>query len=160
MIFQDKKFLISGGTGSWGHELTKQLLIESPRHVIIYSRCEENQVNMQREFADDRLKFVIGDVRDKDALNEAMSGVDYVFHAAALKHVPVCEKQTAEAIKTNIIGTQNMIDCAIRNKVKKFINISTDKVVDPANLYGLTKASFTFSPSRIPIISILVSGFP
>lgn len=140
MIFQDKKFFISGGTGSWGHELTKQLLIESPRQVIIYSRCEENQVNMQREFADERLKFVIGDVRDKDALNEAMSGVDYVFHAAALKHVPVCEKQTVEAIKTNIIGTQNMIDCAIRNKVKKFINISTDKVVDPANLYGLTKA--------------------
>jgi len=140
MMFEQKRIFCSGGTGSWGQELTKQLLKQNPEHVIIYSRCEENQVNMQREFADDRLKFVIGDVRDKEALYDAMYGVDYVFHAAALKHVPICENQVSEAIKTNIDGTRNIIDCSIKHKVKKFINISTDKVVDPANLYGLTKS--------------------
>jgi FlaA1/EpsC-like NDP-sugar epimerase len=139
-MFEQKRIFISGGTGSWGQELTKQLLKQNPEQVTIYSRCEENQVNMQREFADDRLKFVIGDVRDKEALYDAMYGVGYVFHAAALKHVPVCENQVSEAIKTNIDGTRNIIDCSIKHKVKKFINISTDKVVDPANLYGLTKA--------------------
>jgi UDP-N-acetylglucosamine 4,6-dehydratase len=140
MMFEQKRIFISGGTGSWGQELTKQLLKQNPERIVIYSRCEENQVNMQREFADDRLKFVIGDVRDKEALYDAMYGVDYVFHAAALKHVPICENQVFEAIKTNIDGTRNIIDCSIKHKVKKFINISTDKVVNPANLYGLTKA--------------------
>lgn len=139
-MFENKAIFISGGTGSWGQELTRQLLKQNPKRIVIYSRCEENQVDMQRTMADDRIQFVIGDVRDKEALNDAMFGVEYVFHAAALKHVPVCEAQGNEAIKTNILGTRNIIECSIKNKVKKFINISTDKVVDPANFYGLTKA--------------------
>ena len=140
MMFEGKKIFISGGTGSWGQELTKQLLKQNPEQVIIYSRGEGSQVEMERAFCDSRIKFNIGDVRDYGALYEAMGGVDYVFHAAALKHVPICENQISEALKTNVDGTKNMIDCAISHKVKKFIDISTDKVVDPANLYGMTKA--------------------
>lgn len=139
-MFKDSRVFVSGGTGSWGQELTKQLLKKGVGQIIIYSRSESPQVEMERAFGDSRIKYVIGDVRDERALSEAMRGADYVFHAAALKHVPICENQMYEALKTNVLGTQNMIDCAIQNKVKKFVNISTDKVVDPANLYGLTKA--------------------
>ena len=139
-MFKESRVFISGGTGSWSQELTKQLLKKEVDQIVIYSRSESPQVEMERALGDRRIKYVIGDVRDRDALKEAMRGVDYVFHAAALKHVPICENQMYEAMKTNIYGTQNMIDCAIENRVKKFVNISTDKVVDPANLYGLTKA--------------------
>lgn len=97
-------------------------------------------MNIQRLFSDPRLKFVIGDIRDKEAVAEAMEGVDYVFHLAALKHVPICENQPNEAIKTNIAGTQNLIEACIINNVKKFIDVSTDKAVDALNLYGMTKA--------------------
>ncbi len=95
---------------------------------------------MERRFRDNRLRFVIGDVRDLEVMNEATRGVDYVFHLAALKHVPICELQPNEAIKTNIIGTQNLIKACIQNKVKKVIDVSTDKAVDALNLYGMTKA--------------------
>lgn len=139
-MFTGKKIAISGGTGSWGQELTRQLLKQNPSEIIIYSRGEGSQVEMERAFCDSRITFVIGDIRDRGALFEAMRSVDYVFHAAALKHVPICENQIQEALKTNIDGTINMIDCAIKHKVKKFIDISTDKVVDAANLYGMTKA--------------------
>ena len=139
-IFKDQVILITGGTGSWGNELTKQLLEKGPKKIIIYSRSELHQVNMQRSFNNPKIKFTIGDIRDFQQLNKALNGVDYVFHLAALKHVPICEEQPDEAIKTNIAGTQNVIEAAKQNKVKKVIDVSTDKAVDPFNFYGMTKA--------------------
>ena len=130
---------ISGGSGSWGRELTRQLLEKNPAKVIIFSRGEISQVDMERKFNDARLKFIIGDVRDERAIDEAMQGVDYVYHLAALKHVPICENRPFEAIQTNVLGTKNMIVSAVKNKVKKFIDVSTDKAVAPVNLYGFTK---------------------
>jgi FlaA1/EpsC-like NDP-sugar epimerase len=139
-IFKDQVILITGGTGSWGNELTTQLLEKEPKQIIIYSRSELNQVNMQRKYNNSKIKFIIGDVRDYQQVNSAFKGVDYVFHLAALKHVPICEVQPDEAIKTNIIGTQNIITAAKENKIKKVIDVSTDKAVDPFNFYGMTKA--------------------
>jgi FlaA1/EpsC-like NDP-sugar epimerase len=139
-MFKNKTTLITGGTGSWGNELTTQLLTKDPKQIIIYSRSELHQVNMQRKFKNDKLKFTIGDIRDRDRLIEATKNVDYIFHLAALKHVPVCEEQPYEAIKTNIVGTKNTIEAAKINNVKKVIDVSTDKAVDPLNLYGMTKA--------------------
>lgn len=137
-----KIILITGGTGSWGHELVRQLLNEyEPKEIRIYSRGEHKQVSMRQEFNDNSiLRFIIGDVRDKNILDFSMKNVDYVFHLAALKHVPVCEENTWEAVLTNIYGTQNVIECAISNGVKKVIDVSTDKAVDPFNHYGVTKA--------------------
>lgn len=133
--------LITGGTGSWGHELTRQLFRKSnPKEVRIYSRNELRQVEMRRAFHDPRLKFVIGDVRDSSQLCMATRGVDYVFHLAALKHVTVCEDNPWEAVLTNVIGTKNVIDACVENGVKKMIDVSTDKAVDPLNLYGICKA--------------------
>jgi len=140
-MFKDKTILISGGTGSWGHEITRQLLTKEVKEIIIFSRGENAQVEMQRKLNCKLDRYVIGDVRDPDAVNKVMSrGIDYVFHAAALKHVPICENYPDEAIKTNIAGIRNVIDAAIKYKVKKFVNISTDKAAGPSNLYGLTKA--------------------
>ncbi|VEF49041.1 polysaccharide biosynthesis protein [Bacillus freudenreichii] len=140
-MFQNKKILVTGGTGSWGHELVNKLISFKPQEIRIFSRNEYAQVMMNRIFSDyDCLKYVIGDVRDLEAVNNATKGVDYVFHLAALKHVPICEDQPSEAIKTNIIGTENIIKASIHNGVKKVIDVSTDKAVDPVNLYGLTKA--------------------
>lgn len=139
-MFTDKRILITGGTGSWGNELTKQLLAKNAKEIVIFSRGEFAQVLMERKFNDNRLRFVIGDVRDFDALNRVCNGINYVFHLAALKHVPVCEYQPQEAIKTNINGTINLVNAAILNKVEKVIDVSTDKAVDPINLYGMTKA--------------------
>lgn len=139
-MFKDQVILVTGGTGSWGHELVKQLIEQSPKEIRIFSRGELAQVNMEREFNDVRLKFVIGDIRDSARIQEATKGVDYVFHLAALKHVPICELQPYEAIKTNIIGTENLIRACISNKVKKVIDVSTDKAVNALNLYGMSKA--------------------
>jgi FlaA1/EpsC-like NDP-sugar epimerase len=140
MIFENKTILITGGSGSWGNELTSQLLDKDPKKIIIFSRGEIAQVAMQRKFNDDRLQFVIGDVRDADAVDRIFqTGIDYVFHLAALKHVPICEYQPQEAIKTNIHGTVNMINAAIKYRIKKFTLVSTDKAVDPINTYGMTK---------------------
>jgi FlaA1/EpsC-like NDP-sugar epimerase len=140
-IFKDSVIALSGGTGSWGQELTKQLLEKNPMKIIIFSRGELAQVVMQRKFNDDRIEYVIGDVRDADAVDRLFSrGVDYVFHLAALKHVPVCENQPQEAIKTNVNGTVNIVNAAIKHKVKKVIDVSSDKSVAPTNLYGFTKA--------------------
>ncbi len=134
-IFNNKKILITGGTGSWGQEMVSQLIENhSPKEIIIYSRGEHKQVEMASNYKlNKNIRFVIGDVRDKNILNLAMKGIDYVVHLAALKHVPVCENNTWEAVLTNIYGTQNVIECAIENKVKKVIDISTDKAVDPFN---------------------------
>ncbi|MEG9296749.1 polysaccharide biosynthesis protein [Mangrovibacillus sp. Mu-81] len=140
-MFIDKTILVTGGTGSWGNELVSQLLEKNPKEIRVFSRNETSQVLMKQKFENhEKLKFVIGDVRDKEALMEASEGVNYVFHLAALKHVPVCEFQPLEALKTNVIGTQNVIESAIENGVEKVINISTDKAANPSNFYGFTKA--------------------
>ncbi|NQD64943.1 polysaccharide biosynthesis protein [Bacillus haikouensis] len=140
-MFTNKTILVTGGTGSWGNELVSQLLEKNPKEIRIYSRNETSQVLMKQKFeSDPRLSFVIGDIRDKEAVKEACENVEYIFHLAALKHVPVCEFQPLEALKTNVIGTQNVIEAAIENKVEKVINISTDKAANPSNFYGFTKA--------------------
>lgn len=139
-MYKGKTILITGGTGSWGRELTRQLLERNPGKIIIYSRGEIAQVDMERSFCDSRLQFVIGDIRDREAVMRVTAGVDIIFQLAALKHVPICENQPGEAIQSNVIGMTNMIDAAIINRVQKFIDVSTDKAVDPINVYGMTKA--------------------
>ncbi|WP_206919120.1 polysaccharide biosynthesis protein [Alicyclobacillus suci] len=140
-MFKDTTILITGGTGSWGQTLTRALLPLEPREIRIFSRGEFAQVQMQRAFAaNDKLRFIIGDIRDLDAVRNACQGVDYVFHLAALKHVPICERQPEETLKTNVTGTQNIISASIEARVQKVIDVSTDKAVEPANFYGMTKA--------------------
>ncbi len=120
--------------------MTRQLLEQDPAEIRIFSRGEIAQVDMQRTFDSDKLRFIIGDVRDACAVHNAVRGVDYVFSLAALKHVPICENQPLEAIQTNVHGINNVIQSCITCKVKKFVDVSTDKAVDPINLYGMTKA--------------------
>jgi UDP-N-acetylglucosamine 4,6-dehydratase/5-epimerase len=140
-LFTNQIILVTGGTGSWGHELVKQLLTYNPKEIRIFSRNESNQFAMKQEFDQNPLlHFIIGDIKEKDSLIEACQDVDYIFHLAALKHVPVCEEQPIEALKSNVMGTQNVIDAAIHHNVKKVIYISTDKASDPSNFYGLSKA--------------------
>lgn len=140
-MFDNATILITGGTGSWGQELTRQLLKKyQPKEIRIYSRGEMAQVDMKLKFNNPKLKFILGDVRDRERLTTSCMCVDYVFHMAALKHVPVCEENPEEAILTNIIGTENTVYACIKNNVKKMIDVSTDKAVDPLNLYGVTKA--------------------
>ena len=142
-VFDNKVILITGGTGSLGKKLTKIICDEhTPKRVIIYSRDEFKQFEMQEHFAPNRygmLRFFIGDVRDKERLNRAMHGVDYIIHAAALKQVPAMEYNPSEAIRTNIMGAMNVIDCAIEQGIEKVIALSTDKACNPINLYGATK---------------------
>lgn len=139
-LFQNKTILITGGTGSWGHELVNQLLHKNPKEIRIFSRNEFSQVEMKRKFDNKLLTFIIGDIKEKEDLTKACFGVDYIFHLAALKHVPVCEAQPLEALKTNVVGTQNVIDAALVNQVKRVVYISTDKAAGPANFYGMTKS--------------------
>ncbi|WP_407271103.1 polysaccharide biosynthesis protein [Radiobacillus sp. PE A8.2] len=140
-MFKDQVILVTGGTGSWGYELVRQLLTYEPKEIRIFSRNESNQFTMQQEFNNNpKLKFIIGDIRDKDAVIEACHGVQYVFHLAALKHVPVCEYQPIEALKTNVHGTQNVIVASMQCNVKRVVYISTDKASNPFNFYGLSKA--------------------
>lgn len=144
-MFSDKTILITGGTGSFGKEFTKTVLSKYPdvKKIIIFSRDEYKQFVMENslEFKpfNDKLRFFIGDVRDKDRLLRAFDGVDIVIHAAALKQVPACEYNPFEAVKTNIMGAQNIIDAAIDKKVTKVVALSTDKACVPINLYGATK---------------------
>ena len=145
-MLNDKVILVTGGTGSFGKEFTRYVLNHyNPKKIIIYSRDEFKQFIMQNEFAAEfpekkhLLRFFIGDVRDKERMMRAFEGVDYVVHAAALKQVPACEYNPSEAIKTNINGAQNVIDCALDMGVKKVVALSTDKAVNPVNLYGGTK---------------------
>ncbi|MCM3068084.1 polysaccharide biosynthesis protein [Priestia flexa] len=140
-MFKNQTILVTGGTGSWGYELVRQLLTLDPKEIRIISRNESSQFTMKQEFDNNpKLQFLIGDIKEKDSLIEACQGVDYVFHLAALKHVPVCEDQPLEALKTNVHGTQNVIDAAIICNVKRVIYISTDKAANPSNFYGLSKA--------------------
>lgn len=139
-IFTGATILGTGMSGSWGRELTRQLLEFKPKKIIIFSRGEISQVDMQRQFNNPLLEFVIGDVRDAKAVDMVFCrNIDYVFHLASLKHVPICENQPWEAIQTNIIGTMNVINASILHGVKKFVDISTDKAVSPINTYGFTK---------------------
>ncbi|MBN2982937.1 MULTISPECIES: SDR family NAD(P)-dependent oxidoreductase [Cohnella] len=139
-MFAGQRILITGGTGSWGRELARQLLDRSPEEIIVYSRNESGQVAMDRELRDSRVSYRIGDVRDRKALTQACKGVDLIFHLAALKHVPVCENHPYEALKTNVLGTQNVIEAALENGVKKVVNVSSDKAASPSGFYGMTKA--------------------
>ena len=139
-MFNNKNILITGGTGSFGKKYTEIILSKyKPNKIIIYSRDELKQYEMAQSFTDKCMRYFIGDVRDGQRLNEAMDGVDYVIHAAALKHVPVAEYNPMECIKTNIDGAQNVIQASIKNNVKKVIALSTDKAANPINLYGATK---------------------
>ena len=139
ILFEDKTILITGGTGSLGQSLTKRLLENGVNNIRIFSRNESKQIQMQSEFSDKRLKFLIGDIRDPSRLERAMKGVDIVFHTAALKHVPLIEYNPFEAIKTNVIGSQNVIDSCIKENVKICVGVGTDKAVSPLNTYGATK---------------------
>lgn len=140
MMFKNKTILVTGGTGSIGSEIVRQLLLHNPKSIRIFSRDESKQFFMQQELHEyDNIRYLIGDVRDKQRLLYATEGVDYIFHAAALKHVPACEYNPFEAVKTNVIGGQNVIEAALANEVKKVISISTDKVVNPMNTMGATK---------------------
>jgi UDP-N-acetylglucosamine 4,6-dehydratase len=139
-LFKDKTILITGGTGSFGSNFVKYLLKNSgAKKIIIYSRDELKQSKMDAEINDKRLRFFIGDVRESERLRRAFNGVDIVIHAAALKQVPALEYNPFEAIKTNILGSQNVIDAAIDQGIEKVLLISTDKAVHPVNLYGATK---------------------
>lgn len=140
MILNDKIVLVTGGAGSFGQKFVQTVLKDqNPKSIRVFDNREHAMVQMERDLNDERLRFFVGDVRDKDRLERAMSDVDVVIHAAALKHVPICEYNPIEAIRTNIDGAINVIDAAINAGVQKVINISTDKAVQPVNLYGATK---------------------
>jgi UDP-N-acetylglucosamine 4,6-dehydratase/5-epimerase len=138
-MFKGKKILITGGTGSLGKALAKKLLELDADIVRIFSRNENNQTTMESEFDDDRLRYFIGDVRDLPRLIKAMEDVDIVYHAAALKHVPVVEYNPFEAIKTNVLGSQNVIDACLHENIETVVCVGTDKAVSPLNTYGATK---------------------
>ncbi len=139
-IFSGKTLLITGGTGSFGNAVMKRFLSTSIKEIRIFSRDEKKQEDMRRFYKNSKIKFYIGDVRQESSLADAMGGVDYVFHAAALKQVPSCEFFPIEAVKTNILGTENVLNAAVHAGVKKVICLSTDKAVYPINAMGISKA--------------------
>ena len=138
-MFEGKKILITGGTGSLGQALTKRLLKSDVDIIRIFSRNESKQIEMASKISDKRLRFLLGDIRDYDRLNRALEDIDIVFHVAALKHVPVIEYNPFEGIKTNVIGSQNVISACLEQNVERAICIGTDKAVSPINTYGATK---------------------
>ncbi len=138
-LFEDKVILVTGGLGSIGSELSKQLLLYNPKEIRILDNRETELSDAMRNCNIPNMRFFFGDIREKEQLFQLMDGVDVVFHTAALKHVTVCEYNPFEAIKTNVIGTQNVIECALKRRVEKMILISTDKAVDPTNVLGATK---------------------
>ena len=139
-MFKGKTLLITGGTGSFGHAVTNRFLNSDIKEIIIFSRDEKKQDDMRKEYNNDKLKFYIGDVRDLQSVKNAMHGVYYIFHAAALKQVPSCEFFPLEAVKTNVLGTNNVLTAAIEEGVKKVICLSTDKAAYPVNAMGTSKA--------------------
>lgn len=139
-MFDDKVLMITGGTGSFGHTVLKRFLNTAVREIRIFSRDEKKQEDMRIALANDKVKFYIGDVRDYDSLRQAMVGVDYIFHAAALKQVPSCEFYPMEAVRTNVLGTENVLNAAIASGVQRVVVLSTDKAVYPINAMGISKA--------------------
>ena len=139
-MFKDKVLLITGGTGSFGNAVLKRFLNSDLKEIRIFSRDEKKQDDMRKKYQNNKLKFYIGDVRDYNSVADAMDGVDFVFHAAALKQVPSCEFFPLQAVQTNIIGTSNVLDAAITKNVKKVIVLSTDKAAYPINAMGMSKA--------------------
>lgn len=139
-MLENKTLLITGGTGSFGNAMLKGFLNSGLKEIRIFSRDEKKQEDMRIEYKNDKLNFVVGDVRDFDSINSAMTGVDFVFHAAALKQVPSCEFYPMQAIQTNIIGAENVLEAAARNSVKRIVVLSTDKAVYPINTMGMSKA--------------------
>ena len=139
-MFTRKVLMITGGTGSFGNKMLSKFLSTDLREIRIFSRDEKKQEEMRLKYNNSKLKFFIGDVRDYESINQALKGVDYVFHAAALKQVPSCEFYPLEAIKTNTLGAENVMTASIANKVKKVILLSTDKAVYPINAMGMSKA--------------------
>lgn len=139
-MFNNKKLLITGGTGSFGNAVLNKFLSTDIKEIRIFSRDEKKQDDMRKEYKNDKVKFFIGDVRDYNSIESAIRGVDFVFHAAALKQVPSCEFFPMEAVKTNVMGTENVLNAAIAHNVKKVICLSTDKAVYPINAMGISKA--------------------
>ncbi len=139
-MFKNKTLLITGGTGSFGNAVLRKFLSTDIKEIRIFSRDELKQDHMRKKYDNKKLKFYIGDVRDKNSINDAIRGVDYVFHAAALKQVPSCEFYPMQAVKTNIVGTENVLNSAISSGVEKIIALSTDKAVYPINAMGISKA--------------------
>jgi UDP-glucose 4-epimerase len=139
-VFKDQVLLITGGTGSFGNAVLRRFMADDLREIRIFSRDEKKQDDLRRRYESDRLKFYVGDVRDRDSVRSAMRGVDFVFHAAALKQVPSCEFHPMEAVKTNVLGTDNVIDAAVAFGVRRVLCLSTDKAVYPINAMGISKA--------------------
>jgi UDP-N-acetylglucosamine 4,6-dehydratase len=139
-MFKDKVLLITGGTGSFGNAVLRRFLNTEVKEIRIFSRDEKKQEEMRISLGNPKLKFYIGDVRNYDSVHQAMKGVDYVFHAAALKQVPSCEFYPMEAVKTNVLGTQNVLDAATANSINRVVVLSTDKAVYPINAMGISKA--------------------
>ena len=139
-MFKNKKLMITGGTGSFGNTVLNRFLHSSVSEIIIFSRDEKKQEDMRIAMNNPKVKFVIGDTRDYQSIGQAMAGVDYVFHAAALKQVPSCEFYPMEAVRTNVLGTENVLNAAIENKVQRVVLLSTDKAVYPINAMGISKA--------------------
>lgn len=161
-MFQDSILLITGGTGSFGNAVMERFLETSIKEIRIFSRDEKKQDDMRKKYNNDKLKFYLGDVRNSDSLKNAMHGVDYIFHAAALKQVPSCEFFPIEAVKTNILGTENVLNAAIEFGVKKVICLSTDKAAYPINAMGISKAMmekvFVAKSKTVPPEKTLICG--
>lgn len=161
-MFKDKILLITGGTGSFGNAVMKRFLHTDVREIRIFSRDEKKQDDMRKKYNEDKLKFYLGDVRNVDSLRDAMYGVDYVFHAAALKQVPSCEFFPMEAVKTNIIGTDNVVTTAVEVGVNKVICLSTDKAAYPINAMGISKAMmekvFVAKANKVDAEKTLICG--
>ncbi|EMO56293.1 polysaccharide biosynthesis protein [Leptospira santarosai str. CBC1416] len=139
-MFNNKILMITGGTGSFGNTVLKRFLGTNVKEIRIFSRDEKKQEDMRISLSNEKVKFYIGDVRDYDSIFQSTIGVDYIFHAAALKQVPSCEFYPMEAIKTNVVGTENVLNAAIANRVQKVVLLSTDKAVYPINAMGISKA--------------------
>ena len=153
-MFKNKTLLITGGTGSFGNAVLKKFLNSNIKEIRIFSRDEKKQDDMRRKYQSSKIKYFLGDVRDKASISNAMIGADLVFHAAALKQVPSCEFYPIEAVKTNILGTENVLNSAIENKIQKVICLSTDKAVYPINAMGVSKAMM----ERVFVAKSRISG--
>jgi len=156
-MFKDKVLMITGGTGSFGNAVLKHFLNSDIKEIRIFSRDEKKQEDMRIAYKDSKLNFIIGDVRDFESINSAMKGVDFLFQAAALKQVPSCEFFPLQAVKTNILGSENVLEAAARNNVEKVVVLSTDKAVYPINTMGMTKAimeKLAISKARDPRVQI------